>query len=220
MPCGRASNGGGVVSATGRKKGVRVEQDVYPTPAWCVRRLLEKVPLPGGYWLEPCAGEGHIISAVSRVRTDVAWHAVEYRTECASGLSTLVGPEQAVSGDFLTFAPYWASTSPTPRYQVILTNPPYGQAMEFIEACLPLAENVVMLLRLNFLASTTRHRFMSTHTPDVAVLPNRPSFVGGKTDATEYCWMIWGRQATGRLIYLDCTPSGERRAGLPVVRKW
>ena len=25
--------------------------DYYPTPAWCVRRLLEAVDLPGGRWL-------------------------------------------------------------------------------------------------------------------------------------------------------------------------
>ena len=39
--------------------------DFYATPHWTVRRLLEALPLPGGVWFEPCAGEGDIIKAVN-----------------------------------------------------------------------------------------------------------------------------------------------------------
>ena len=45
------------MSATNRGA-VRNEHDFYPTPAWCVHRLLEAVPLPAGRWLEPCVGDG------------------------------------------------------------------------------------------------------------------------------------------------------------------
>lgn len=55
----------------------RVELDQYPTPKWCVHRLLEAVDLPAGRWLEPCAGAGNIINAVSEVRSDVKWDAWE-----------------------------------------------------------------------------------------------------------------------------------------------
>jgi hypothetical protein len=52
------------VSATKRGSGVRTPDDAYETPAWCVQRLLEKLQLPGGNWLEPGAGDGAIIKAV------------------------------------------------------------------------------------------------------------------------------------------------------------
>jgi len=66
------------MSATGRGR-ERDEHDFYETPAWCVHRLLEAVPqLPGGAWLEPCAGKGAIIRAVNEVRKDpIHWTAVE-----------------------------------------------------------------------------------------------------------------------------------------------
>jgi hypothetical protein len=35
------------------------------------------------------------------------------------------------------------------------------------------------------------------------VLPKRPSFTGGGTDATEYAWMVWGPTRTGRLRILE-----------------
>jgi hypothetical protein len=63
--------------------------DNYPTPAWTVDRLFESLPLPGGAWLEPSAGEGAIISAVNDLRSDVRWCAVELRGECLPALSSV-----------------------------------------------------------------------------------------------------------------------------------
>ena len=161
--------------------------DNYPTPSWCVERLLESVALPGGTWLEPAVGEGAILRAVNR--DDVSWTAVDIRPEAVKTVSTLVPSDRLFEGDFLTLS---AARTFEPRsFSVVLTNPPYGRALEFVQASLPLAETVVMLLRLSFLASKTRHDFMKTTKPDVWVMPTRPAFVNRKTDSTDYAWFIW-----------------------------
>lgn len=192
------------MSATNRGA-VRIEADYYPTPAWCVRRLIERAELPGGDWLEPAAGDGAIIRAVNAVRADINWTAVELRHECRDSLVGMCFPLLGV--DFLK----WNSIG---GYHVIVTNPPYSLAMEFVKASLPLASYVAMLLRVNFLGSAKRSAFFRDEMPDVYVLPNRPSFTGGGTDATEYAWMVWtperGRRR-GRLEVLAETPAAERK---------
>jgi hypothetical protein len=104
-------------------------------------------------------------------------------------------------GDFLEAA---ATERLQKRYAVAITNPPFRLAQGFIDACLKHADTVVMLLRLNYLASKARWEFMSARTPDVYVLPNRPSFTGGGTDSIEYGWFIWGQQqrSEGRIKLL------------------
>lgn len=192
------------MSATGRNVPghERQESDDYATPAYCVRRLLEKLGLPGGTWLEPCAGSGGIIAEVNRLRSDVKWHAVEilpkYEMDLLGTGATLT------IGDFL-------KTRFDRRFDVVISNPPYSLAQEVIEASMALATHVVMLLRLNFLASEERALFMRNYTPDVYVLPNRPSFVYGRTDACEYGWLVFsGPRDAGGLRILDSTSKEER----------
>jgi hypothetical protein len=194
------------MSATGRGA-ERNAADFYPTPAWCVRRLLERVELPGGTWLEPAAGEGAIIRAAQRA--DVTWTAAELRHECRPALVEVVdGPEVHTGIDFLK------GDFGGCDFSVVMTNPPFSMAMEFIEEALTIGSYVVMLLRVNFLGSAKRSAFFRSEMPDVYVLPNRPSFTGKGTDATEYCWAVWtperGRRH-GRVEVLAETPPEERR---------
>jgi hypothetical protein len=100
----------------------------------------------------------------------------------------------------------------SPVFYVVITNPPYNQALEFVETSMRWGRIVVMLLRLNWIASAKRHAFVRDHPPDVYVLPNRPSFTGKGTDATEYAWFVWG-MGGGRIEVLDLTPLDERRKG-------
>jgi hypothetical protein len=97
------------------------------------------------------------------------------------------------------------------HYSVAISNPPFSLAQEFIDLCLQRATHTVMLLRLNFLSSEKRHEFMTNTRPDVYVLPNRPSFVGGgKTDSIEYAWFHWHPEASGKLRILGLTPALDR----------
>jgi len=182
------------MSATGRSD-VRVENDQYATPPWCVHVLLEELKLPGGAWLEPCAGAGAIIDAVNMRRRDVAWTAVELDAKYQPRLE-LTGADVKIV-DFLK-APFMERPYP-PLFVASVLNPPYSIAEEVIRRCQKLAGITVALVRINFLASKQRAAWMRGWTPDIYVLPNRPSFTGKGTDATEYCWAVWDwRRVSGR----------------------
>lgn len=190
------------MSSTKRGR-LRQRQDNYPTPAWCVNRLTEAVELPRGKWLEPCAGDGAIIRAVARA--DVVWDAVEIRSRPIPHLEAL--PNVAVIN--MDALEYLRDSSL--HYDVAITNPPFTLAGHFIATCRERATHVVMLLRLNYLASETRHALMTNTRPDVYVLPNRPSFVGGgKTDSIEYAWFHWHPKSRGLLRVLALTPASVR----------
>lgn len=199
------------MSATNRSD-VRAPSDFYPTPKYTVKRLLDKVKLPtAGLWLEPGAGNGAIIRAVNESLAPTCrpiWTAVESREECREPLRE-AGASIIAIGDFLT----WPPTLPV-RFDVAFGNPPFSLAMPFIERCMELACQTFLLLRINFLGSQKRCAFMREHTPNVYVLPNRPSFTGHGTDATEYAWFEFAshRKTDGRLVVLDETPAIERRA--------
>jgi hypothetical protein len=175
------------MSATGRGS-ERREADYYPTPAWCVQRLLDHVDLPGGDWLEPSAGEGHIVRAVNAQRDDVRWVMAEIREECGPALRGL-GGLALDPADFLG-----PKLEGVRGFAVALGNPPFSLAQEFIERALQMAEQVIFLLRLSFLESQKREGFfVRVGVPDVYVLPERPSFTGEGTDSCAYAWMRWRR---------------------------
>jgi hypothetical protein len=215
------------VSATGRR-GARIEHDTYSTPAWCVHRLLERCALPGGRWLEPCGGDGAILRAVAEVRTDVTWDAIDIRAECEAPLRRYT-PSVGI-GDFLKDFEFTHS-----RYDVLLSNPPYALAAEFVDAGLKVARFVALLLRLNFLGTEGRATLFHERMPRVFVLPNRPTFMVRMSldrkgrrrrtiaDATEYAWMVWESgvaQRTSPSEVLDLTPPNVLRAAratVPVV---
>jgi hypothetical protein len=166
------------MSATNRGAERRMD-DFYTTPAWCVHALLREVHLPGGTWLEPACGDGAIVEAVKEIRQDVCWTAFDIRERklCLGSVR-----------DYLDRA-----IPVLERPAVIITNPPFSLAREFVERSFEVTDGpVVMLLRLNWLASQKRAEFLREHAPDVYVLPRRPSFTGDKrTDACEYAWYIW-----------------------------
>jgi hypothetical protein len=182
-----------------------VPSENYPTPSWCVRRLLEALPLPSGAWLEPCVGEGAICDAVDATPgvDRPAWTTWDIR------------PVRDVDeiGDARELARDIPADNP---FRVCITNPPFSLAAELFVALRPKAEHLVFLLRLNWLASASRHPLLAADMPAVWVLPNRPCFVGGKSDATEYAWMHWGpgRNARGSIQLLRLTSPDIRRGGV------
>jgi hypothetical protein len=163
-----------------------------------VHRLLDVVDLPGGLWLEPAVGDGAIVRAVVQrfKERELDWATVDIREDSVAGRKC----------DFLTLENPWKH----PHFDVVITNPPYNQALEFVKQSMLFGTTVVMLLRLNWVASQKRHAFVREHPPDVYVLPNRPSFTGKGTDSIEYAWFVWG-QGGGRLRVLNLTPLEERR---------
>lgn len=197
------------MSSTNRG-GQRIANDYYATPAWCVHRLLEACPLPGGRWLEPAAGEGAIVEAVNEVRGDVKWWANEPHQPFVRESHDCY---RVTARDFLGMPSDLCDI----KRDVIITNPPYALAQDFVEHALSWEPRyVVMLLRLNYLGGSQRGAWLREHTPDVYVLPNRPSFrADGKTDSCDYAWFVWwqGEQRRGStLTILSDTPADVRRA--------
>jgi hypothetical protein len=213
MSFGRASpssTGGSIVSSTGRGTD-REANDNYPTPSWCVRRLLDKIgmELPDGVWGEPCVGAGAIVRAVdahdSRRRNDEptqTWITQDVRHEVTPNFL----------GNFAT-----APDETFARCQVLITNPPFSIAREIIHSARRIAPQatIIMLLRLNFFGSEGRYGWLSKDTPDIYQLPNRPSFVRGKTDSVEYGWFVWSPTARswGTIRMLGLTSLEERKRG-------
>lgn len=194
------------MSSTSRG-GQRSPSDNYSTPLWVTHRALEAIELPSGLWVDPCAGTGNIIQAARMLRPEVRWKSYEIRPECLEPLVNIDSNPTIV--DFTVDA-----VKPR-RCDVVLMNPPYRVAQEFIEKSLRFADHVVVLLRLNYLGSQVRNSFMRNDCPDVYVLPNRPSFENnGRTDSIEYAWMVWSRhrkpRKQGLIQVLPVTPKAER----------
>lgn len=207
------------MSATGRGR-ERAAFDDYPTPDWCVRRLLETGAVPATRpILDPCAGDGALLRAIREFYGEDApgMVAVELRDECRSALETIANTSAHIGNFFTTPGTVF------PPYGTVVTNPPYSLATEFLQVLLTRYPKVCMLLRLNFLGGTGRADMLRKHTPDVYVLPNRPSFRRDEkgraaTDACEYGWFVWDtrdRGRAGRVVILPETSREERQVCAP-----
>lgn len=214
-------DGEAILSAKGRGTKSGGPDDVYPTPAWCVQRLLEVWhPRPGAI-LEPAAGDGAIIRAAKAVlAADHNWYTVECRATCEQVLIA-TGARGVDIADFRSWRPRNADVA-RQIIQTVLTNPPYTMAEEMVRHAREIAPDadIVMLLRLGFLSSAERVEFYKViGTPDLYVLPNRPGFTfNGKTDQTDYAWFIWPAgppREAGMVRHLAETPRAIRRPPRP-----
>lgn len=209
------------------RRKARVALDDYPTPSWCVRRLIEAAPrlrdvvtysnslLPHPRLLEPTAGSGGIIKAARAAGCSAEWCAVELDIRHEAALCELDDVDAFVGEDFLQWeADRLDSLADTP-FDLALGNPPYSIALDIVQACMRVSREVCMLLRVGFLESSERNAWVRQHTPDLYVLPNRPAFQHGKTDSCVYAWH-WFRAAPrseGRVVVLADTPIAERKLG-------
>lgn len=201
------------MSAKGRGHQTEAEE-FYPTPREVILALLESdlVKLPGGIWIEPCAGTGRIISTVNAHRGDVDWIICELQEEFDQYLRPLARPRSDVIapyGDFVHRRWDYA------RADVLIMNPPFSLTFDFVKAGLERAAWVVCLQRQGWFGTKQRSPWLAEHCPDSFQLPWRPSFrPDGSTDSCEYCWFVWppgsdkGRRE-GRLAMLDRPAGGQ-----------
>lgn len=175
------------MSATGRSD-VRHAADYYVTPAWVTRAILKELPRNGPV-LDAGCGKGAIMRVLrDRYKKPGELHGMDvvapYARACAEEF------ENVIEGNFLEAR----QPAGTP-WKVIVANPPYQMAGQFVAKALELVGKkgtVAMLLRLNWLAGQKRAQFHREHPADVYVLSKRPSFTGQGTDATEYAFFLWG----------------------------
>jgi len=178
--------------------------DQFPTPAWCVHRLLEAIELPGSNWLEPCAGAGAIIKAVNEKRNGVHWYAWDIDGKYRDSLVWSIGTDRVQIGDALKL-------SIPPSTHTILTNPPFFISHLLAEHFLASSKALVVFLqRLNWCAGPRAAMFRGQR-PSVYVLPDRPSFTpDGKTDSIEFAWFVF--DGAGDFQVLESTPLEIRSA--------
>lgn len=158
------------MSATNRGA-ERVPKDFYPTPEDAVEVMLQLFEFKRCTWfLEPCRGDGKIYDRVP-VENKI-W------AELQEGI------------DYLTFDDLFL-----PKNSIIITNPPFSLALEFLTKSLKEAGTVCYLLPLNFLGSKKRYEFWLENPPtQLFPLSKRPSFTGKGTDACDYAWFVWDYQ--------------------------
>ena len=184
------------MSATNRGN-KRRESDFYATPLDCIRNVLDNLNLSnrGTEVLEPSAGSGNIIQALRQKKVQGIITALELRDEERDSLTRI--SDKVIIDNFLE----WEVDK---DYDVIIGNPPYTYAREFIEKCFKIAnENtvIIMLLRTAFLESKSRYEFWQQHPlSGLYVLSKRPSFTGKGTDATSYAWFVWDNRTDNQTI--------------------
>lgn len=185
------------------------EAEFFPTPAWVVHRLLEAVPLHRmRSLLDPCVGGNAIPEAIrsfgySPMFEPPTWTTLDIRD---TGYADRVC-------DYTT-----ADLTALGKYQAAVFNPPFTKALQFVQQALWHCGMVVMLQKLNWLASDERQKWLQANPPDAQyVLPNRADFDGRGGDSCDYAWFVWGGGYSGIHI-LNITPLEVRKAQKPGKR--
>lgn len=150
--------------------GQRSENDYYPTPLQCIDPLMALIDWDAvKSFREPCRGKARMI--FDRVPV-----ANKQWAEIDEGVDYLENDLEGVD--------------------LIITNPPFSIALDFLSQSLMEAQTVCYLLRMSFLGSQGRHSFWKANPlTHLAVISEkgRPSFTGKGTDNSEYAWFIWDK---------------------------
>ena len=158
----------------------RHEHDYYATAPEAIDALNKILPLDNLKIWEPACGGGHLSNRMKK------FNAIVYSTD-------LYDRGYGDSGiDFFSTEELLAP--------VIVTNPPYKYAREFVEHSLNLgADKVAMFLKLTFLEGQKRRELFEKYPPKtVAVFSKRIQVaINGdpemfaKSSAACYAWFIW-----------------------------
>lgn len=190
------------MSSTNRNKTKkRNKYDYYVTPDWVIEELLSEISeekerdlifgispessnlLSQLEILDPCAG-GSLHHGMS--------YADFLESKGAKTIDTIDirdDSRASIKGNFLEM-------NLNKKYDLVITNPPYLSAQQFVEKSLEVTKPgglVIMLLRLNFLGSRKRLSFWKKNMPLYTFAHSRRvCFTGdNKTDSTEYAHFIW-----------------------------
>lgn len=193
------------MSATNRaKKSKRPDDDLYESPPWALPPLLRHLDVAGKTVVEPACGYGLIASSLKAAGANV-WLGEQDWVRGHRTAEELGMEEKLVPGDFCLID--WKRL----QADAAVTNPPFRIAAEFAKHGIENFPVTALLLRLNFLGSKGRRKWLNATKPFVIVMDERPSFtIDGKTDATEYAWFVWGEGFTGRGYTIEEVGPHER----------
>jgi len=158
------------------------KNDLYETPVCATETLLRECALPANIW-EPACGRGAIANVLLASGHEVIQ-------------TDLVDYGDGHGGvDFLM---EWRAPE---GVEIIVTNPPFKLANEFVRKSLTLVPRCIMLLRLAFLEGAGRSDIIDGHLTEVLVgierLPmmHRDGWEGPKKSnaAQPFAWFIFDR---------------------------
>jgi hypothetical protein len=174
----------GAIQAS-HKKWERKPSDFYPTPYEGTESLMPVVKLmvpEGGKIWEPCCGD----MDMTRV---LEWHGFEVTS------TDLRDTGQGISGiDFLTDDPE-TKLGWIPDPDMIVMNPPFSLAYEFIVKALSYTPNVACLLKIDYWNAISRYELFQTKRPlFVFPLTWRLAFLKserGNSPLMNCMWVVW-----------------------------
>lgn len=203
----------GVAKANGDQT-PRAENDFYRTPAWAVDQILPHLYQPEAgsradgapTWIDAGCGDGAIAQRLLARWPNSTGIGVEL-DECRAQSARLL-PMQVFCTDFIAPEPLLLS-----RVDLVIGNPPFSQALEFLKRALMLGREVAFLLRSGFLEAkrgSERDMFLEEHRPDVYLLAKRPRFTGDGGDSATYIWAVW-RHDSGKSFVRLRAPEVKRK---------
>lgn len=161
----------------------RDKNDWYIEPSWCVDALRDSCKFYGRIH-DPCCGIGTIPKMLGATGSDIVDRGFGYEVN-----------------DFM---------QETRMFDNIVTNPPYGIALEIIEHALALSiRRVAALVQIKFLCSQKRyHLFYRPETEKIIMFSRRPSMPPGEMimkhgesirggGSIDFCWVVWNHEHCG-----------------------
>jgi hypothetical protein len=154
----------------------------FQTPPEALEHLLPYVKKEWVIW-ECAEGNGNLTHALSQKGFRVIGSDIQ--PERVAALNEL---EQHFEGkDFLTWQP--------PKWDCIITNPPFKYKQEFLERCYQLGKPFALLLPLTTFETKKRQRLFNKYGLEVIFLPNRINFEtpSGKGSGSWFAvaWFTW-----------------------------
>lgn len=203
-----------------RAPGTADALDYFPTPPWATRAfvpiLRELDPAIGSrvIW-EPAAGQGHMAIPLSESGAIVVASDIELRAWAAAARDLLFargGARIGLDVDFLscrdvTVAADW-----------VITNPPFNQAVEFVERGLDVANvGVAVLVRTAWVEGAIRYRRLFEPRPPamIAQYVERVPMIKDRWDpdastATAYAWFVWLKDKPAVETEFRWIPPGQK----------
>ncbi len=163
---------------------VRNADDFYETPAWVTKAILPFLP-SSGVLLDPCCGRGKIL----KVAREAGYPCIGMELDEERALAS-----RECAFDVATCDSLAGGSASWGVADIILTNPPFCLAEEFVRRSIEEVEKrgitAALLLRLAFLESEGRQAFHRRYLSDVHVLAQRPNFCASVRCKSKTC--EWG----------------------------
>lgn len=195
----------------------RKPADLYPTPVNgtesvmpAIEVIADHIGRPIRIW-EPACGDGRIARVLE-------WHGHDVFSSDLRAYPGYGIPDF----DFLIDHQAAFGWNPAEEVDMIVTNPPFSLAEQFIRKSLTITPNVVMLLKQTYWNAASRLPFFAEHRPKfVLPLTFRLAFLEserGKSPLMDCCWVIWSEFGDEEVCAFEPIPKrvypGYHGAGL------